>query len=387
MFWIGAGLLVLLACAFVILPLIVVRRDDVSEVDRDQLNVALYVERTDELQDQLLTAEAQKDLLADTSTNAAPVARQWGDRRILFIVALLLPVFAYLIYGDSGLGRGAIADVAITERLAKLDPSDTESAVRFALDLERRLTVHPEDDDMQYLLASVYGGLGRYSDAVAIYESMLSRYPDDVNLLSRYAEGLFVAEERRLTPRVLAAIDSALKVNPVDVAMLEIRGIGEVNEGRPAEALIWFKRALGTGVTGRRAELLRIAIARIEQQGKGADKVAPRSILVDLGIDESLEVPADAVVFVYALAHNGPAAPLAVQRFNAGRLPLRVRLDETMAMLPGMSLANFDEVIVIARVSFTGEVAPSPGDIEVRSAPLALNDESLALSLRLEKRI
>jgi cytochrome c-type biogenesis protein CcmH len=60
-----------------------------------------------------------------------------------------------------------------------------------------------------------------------------------------------------------------------------------------------------------------------------------------------------------------------------------IRLDESMAMMPGMGLANFDQVIVIARVSASGQVTPAAGDFEARSNVLDLNGELLPIELNI----
>jgi len=398
MIWIGATLLAILACVFVLMPLVLVRREDVVDVDRDQINIALYVERKTEQDDEAQANEPKKDRLSDAA--AAPVASfSWGHRRIVFAVALLLPVMAFFIYSDSGFGRGAIADVGIAATLAGLDDADKQTYEALAQQIEGRLAVHPDDDDMQFLLASLYGGLGRYEEAAALYASMLEQFPEDASLLSQYAEVLFVADNRKLTPRSLAAIEAALRVNPADITMLEIRGIGALENGEAAEALEWFGRALNTGVTGRRAELIRIAIAQIQQRAgmtganqadgeKGAEQaVAGRIILVNLSLIEGFDVPDSAVVFVYARAVEGPAAPLAVSRFKPADLPVQVRLDESMAMMPGMSLENFDKVMGIARLSLRGDVAAQPGDIEVRSGVIEPSDEPVTVTLEMSQII
>ena len=77
---------------------------------------------------------------------------------------------------------------------------------------------------------------------------------------------LYVLDERRFTPRVSNAVDNALQANPQDTTMLELRGIGAAMEGDIPLALTWLNRALQTGVTGRRAELIRSAIARLNNQ-------------------------------------------------------------------------------------------------------------------------
>lgn len=383
MFWIGAILLTAVACAFVLLPLLLVRKDDQLLDDRDQLNVALFTERTESLEDEALESEAKKDLLADTAGEISDRERaSTGDRRLVVTAAVLLPFLAFLVYGDLGLGWGAISDVKITETLATLDAADPDSYEQFAGQVEQRLDVNPDDQDMQYLLASIYSGLGRFEESATLYAGMLNDFPDDANLLSQYAEVLFVADGRRLTPRVIEASDRALRVDPINITVLEIRGIGAMGEGRPEEALQWFNKALATGVTGRRAELLQIAIARIENANGVTSE--SRVVLVDLSVDESVEVPDSSTIFVYARAVEGPAAPLAVRRLQVKDLPGTVRLDETMAMVPGMSLANFETVTVVARISQSGEVVPSPGDIEARSGPVTVSDEPLTVLLTLK---
>jgi len=72
----------------------------------------------------------------------------------------------------------------------------------------------------------------------------------------------------------------------------------------------------------------------------------------------------DATVFVFARAAQGPRMPLAVLRAKVSELPLKYRLDESMAMQPGMSLAHFDQVVVVARISASGDALPQKGDLE-----------------------
>ncbi|MBT7370077.1 MAG: hypothetical protein HN816_05475 [Gammaproteobacteria bacterium] len=52
---------------------------------------------------------------------------------------------------------------------------------------------------------------------------------------------------------------------------------------------------------------------------------------------------------------------------------MTISLDEGMAMLPGMGLADFDRVMVIARVSQSGDVIPKPGDMEARSVEVDMS--------------
>ena len=79
--------------------------------------------------------------------------------------------------------------------------------------------------------------------------------------------------------------------------------------------------------------------------------------------EEALAASADdQVVFIYARATNGPPMPLAVSRLSVADLPTTVTLDNSMAMIPTMTLSSFPSVTVGARVSVSGEAIAQTGD-------------------------
>ncbi|HAT25608.1 MAG TPA: c-type cytochrome biogenesis protein CcmI, partial [Gammaproteobacteria bacterium] len=121
MFWLIAILMGLIASAFILAPLLLGR----SRTYRDQradINLSLYRERINELtvagNPEELTAlelEAKKTLLSDTADNPESSLRLVGDRRYSLAAALLVPVFALVVYADFGLGRGALPDVGLAQ--------------------------------------------------------------------------------------------------------------------------------------------------------------------------------------------------------------------------------------------------------------------------------
>ena len=54
--------------------------------------------------------------------------------------------------------------------------------------------------------------------------------------------------------------------------------------------------------------------------------------------------------------------PLAAQRMTLAELPATVLLDDTMAMVEGMNLSAFEQLVVSARVSTSGSAIAQSGD-------------------------
>ncbi|MGV0033507.1 MAG: c-type cytochrome biogenesis protein CcmI [Candidatus Azotimanducaceae bacterium WSBS_2022_MAG_OTU7] len=402
MFWLIAIPLGLIASAFILAPLLLGR----SQTYRDQradINLSLYRERVGELgvvedPDEVaaLELEAKKTLLSDTADVQESTLRLVSDRRYSIVAALLVPIFALIVYADFGFGRGALPDVGLAQAMLESDPSDPAGYRYFIQQVEQRVEQRPDDPDTRFLLARGYANLGDYEKAVPAYKKLLGYFPGDPSLLSQYAEMLYMADGRKFTQRVLNAVDNALQGNLQDTTMLELRGIAAATAGDIPLALTWLNRALQTGVTGRRAELIESAITELHNQagfagtGVPADALAnvetqaPGRVLnVKVSAGAAVDLPPNSAVFIYARAVTGPPAPLAVQRVRLDQLPMAIRLDESMAMMPGMGLANVDQVVVIARVSASGQVTPAAGDYEARSDALDLTGEIAPLALNI----
>lgn len=96
-------------------------------------------------------------------------------------------------------------------------------------------------------------------------------------------------------------------------------------------------------------------------------------------LSDALKSQADPndTLFVLARAAQGPKMPLAILRKQVKDLPLSFSLDDSMAMSPEMKMSNFDQVVVVVRVSKSGNAMPQPGDLQGMSKPLALGSTGI----------
>jgi cytochrome c-type biogenesis protein CcmH len=86
-------------------------------------------------------------------------------------------------------------------------------------------------------------------------------------------------------------------------------------------------------------------------------------------------------VFIFARAVDGSRVPLAVQRARVADLPLRFRLDDSMAMNPKNKISDAKQLRIEARVSRDGSATPGAGDLIGASEPVQPGNESVALTI------
>jgi cytochrome c-type biogenesis protein CcmH len=135
------------------------------------------------------------------------------------------------------------------------------------------------------------------------------------------------------------------------------------------------------------AVLLLLVALLPSYHGALAESATP-TIQVSVSLSETLQAQArpDDTLFVYARAPAGPRMPLAIVRLTAADLPATVTLDDSSAMMPNMKLSVFDEVVVMARISRSGDAMTRSGDLLGSSAPLRVR-ESPQVRVRIEEQV
>lgn len=378
-FWLCAGLLLLTALAFLLIPVLRARKVQTEE-DRTALNVTLYQERLQDLQTQheagALNAEqlangrdeAARELLADTEgVLAQPMRRSLGGK-IPLIAALLMPLLGYGLYQH----WGAIDDVERARTFADQPKTIEEMTAR----LEAAVKNDPKSAESWYFLGRTYMTQERAGDAAVAFERAIGVAGREPELLGQWAQALYFSGNKQWTEQLQALTDEALKGDPAEVTSLGLLGIAAYEAGQFQQAIGHWQQlvaVLPAEDPSRQAIQGGIDRAR-EQLGEPAADVAPAvsqglSVRVALAAELQAKVQPGDSVFIFARAVSGPPMPLAVKRLTVADLPAEVSLSDSDAMMPQLKISGFEQVQLVARISRSGNA--TAGEWIGSSQPLA----------------
>lgn len=395
-FWIGAGLLLLAALAFLLLPLLRGRGAQAEE-DRTALNVALYQERLGELATQQSAgtldpeqfeagrADAARELLDDTEGSTTRRSSHLG-RAVPLIAAILMPLLGYGLY----LHWGASDKLQLAREFTEQPATMEEMVGR----LERAVKAQPESTEAWYFLAKTYMSRERPADAATAYEQVVKLAGRQPELLGQWAQALYFAGDRQWSKQLQQLTDEALRGDPHEVTSLGLLGIAAYEEERFAEAIGFWERLVATlPAEDPSREAIQGGIARArEQLGEPAsanvtnpagetivETGAGLTVEVQLAVEMADKVRPTDTVFVFARALTGPPMPLAVKRLTVADLPATVNLSDADAMTPQLRLSNFEQVRLFARISRDGNA--TRGEWQGSSEPLAPGADAIKLTI------
>jgi len=85
-----------------------------------------------------------------------------------------------------------------------------------------------------------------------------------------------------------------------------------------------------------------------------------------VSVDQLLKIRIDPTdtLFIFARSTEGASMPVAVVKATAADLPYSFYLDDAHSVMPGKKLSEAKEVVIVARLSKTGDAAASTGDLE-----------------------
>jgi cytochrome c-type biogenesis protein CcmH len=387
---------------------VAVYRDQLREAERDLAADLISPERFEQLR-----GEVQRRVLEDTagvSDGPAGVADAAGPmpppaRRTAWLLLTLVPVASVATY--LMIGRPD----ALTSIPPKIESGHDVTAAQvqaMVSALATRMKSDPGNAEGWQMLSRSYSALGREDDAVQAMRKAAALLPANVDVMADLADLIAVAQGRKLAGEPARIVAHALTLDPKHIKTLALAG-SVAFEARdfPAARTFWERLLALVPPESEMAQSIRGGIAETRQleAGNSAVAAAPSasganaSAAAGAGADSGTAGAAEAVlagevtlspalaarvaagdtVFVYARAAQGPRMPLAIVRQPAGAWPLRFTLDDSSAMSPATRLSSATQVVVVARISKSGQAVPQSGDLFGQTEPMPLGRRDLSI--------
>ena len=381
-------LLIIAAAGFTVVMLLLPifsgkRRSDRTQ--RHDINIAAAAARLSELKEELEAGHIDRDQfqryrteleamtlneLQDPATgkpedNRPATELQPGrsDTILAVIIALLIPFFSLFTYKQLG-SEQAIAGAPATPTNRVTQREQLENTL---VEMEARVRADPDNVEGRIILGQIYAEQGRYGEAAIFYKEAYQLRPYEPNILVGYADALSRSHGNRLLGRPAELLERALEIAPEHKHALWLAGFAEMQANNKQRAHAYWRRLLAGLETGSESyQQIEAMLAEATDVQPAASDKGKHAIKVNVALAPQFQsrVGPNTTLFVFARASEGPPMPLAVYRGLAKELPLTVTLDESMAMMPQMSLASFPQVIVGARLSGDGLPQGQPGDME-----------------------
>lgn len=397
-FILTAAVFVAIGLAFILPPLL--RRENTTKQETPRLEI--YRQQLRELQQDFASGtlqEAQyqesenelKRRVLEENQPFAPAPRAASAARPLAIViALSLPLASAGLYKLLGT-PGAFAPLSV-QSVAPIKP-ETITAEQFSAMTQRlilRLKEQPNDPQGWAMLAKAYTALGRNSDTLMAYDRAVLLSPNDPDLLAEYANATAMGNGGSLAGRPRELIEQALKIAPDNPKALALAGSSAFEVKNFSEAVSYWQRLLA--LVPKDSEIAKDIAANIAEAntnlGQRSDNSKPASsaqLSGSVKLADALKSRAKAsdTVFIFARAAGAgvPKMPLAVWRGAVADLPKNFTLDDSMAMTPAMTLSKFDQVVVNARVSSSGNPIAQSGDLTGVDVVVKNNTKDITITI------
>ena len=413
-FWVLMILMLLIAIGLLVYPLLKTRqvsslayKDSNLKINDEkikELDVDLREGRIDQHYYKSAREELDRELLIDIPAESKETAAEHYTsvaRRhpvLASMISIFVPMLALLLYLDLGMHSASEESFVAEQQQTDEQPSVEE----MTLQLEAKIEKDGGTAKEWMMLGRAHKYLGDNQQAAKAFAVALEQDANNAQLMLELAEVLALTNDRIFADDARALVLKAYALEPDNANTLWFVGVAEFQHGNHHEAIEHLTRLLP--MAGGEEEVMKSIIAvvaksrqalidageempALEQMldlnglmadARAAEEAAAtrvtkapaatgapaRSLQVSVDVSDMVrqKFSADDIVFVYAKAKQGPRMPLAAQRVTMAELPAMIVLDDSMAMVEGMSLSAFDQIVVSARVTKTGSAIAQSGD-------------------------
>lgn len=394
-------ILLLIALGFVIWPAFSGRNEKISQ---EAENLRLYNQRKNEIMSSDHSADEREQMLLEldyelisNDADAQGLKDASPKQKILTAFVLFVGIAVSVLYLYDV--RGAQDELLATQLLNKMSNEALTAEEHAVLreSLQSAAEKKPKHQEWQYLQARMLFSDRRYLESIKAFERIYVALPEEATAdkaaaLFQIAQAKFYSSDQQASEEIYTYLKRSLSLDPSSSQVLGLAGViaFELNHLEDAFEywkVLWFNVAGSSAAQSDLAPLkegiLRLA-SLLEEQGKEVDLswMAAAEITVVVSISDALknQLQDDDVVFVIAKEIDGSPMPLAAVKIMAKDLPKEVILDDSLGMMSGSSLSQFERVEVIARVAKSRQPMANSGDLQGRvTSVMVKSDEKVSI--------
>ncbi|GAB2492985.1 tetratricopeptide repeat protein [Arenimonas alkanexedens] len=267
---------------------------------------------------------------------------------------------------------------------AALDPINVETPTTLEgaiAQLERRLADEPGNVEGWVLLGRSRMSQQRWGDARDAFAKAYAILPTEPDLMVEYADAqMRAAPDGRFPDSATALLEQVVASVPTHQRGLFFLGAQRLQSGQPAEAAEIWGRLLPL-LDPQTALALRPQFEQARAMAgmpplEDAPIAAGPTITVSLALAPDLvgRVGQGDILYVFARTADGAGLPVAVKRLPAGEFPITLTLSDADGLMPAQKLSMQTQVLVVARISKSGDAAAAPGDLEASAVSVPVAD-------------
>jgi len=420
MFWIISAGLILIALALLLPPLlssksapkrhaqgnqraqnIAIANEQLADLESrykaGEMDDTSYQSARDELEQALFADVSDSDdsylVQANSSINKKPSLLS-GILIAALIPAITIPV--YLKVGtplfteqlDSKLAAKKARTIAVPK---KADGSPDINAM--VAGLQKKMDENPDNAKGWFMLGRSYMVLKRYLESATAFEKSLKLKPDSAQIMLALADSLAMTNNGEIAGRPVELINKALEIEPNNLTALWLGGMAARQQKKFALAIERWQKVIPLVKDPAEVTEVRSLIAEAMQKVSPEDKArlsqlepatkktsnqdnSSANVTVSVSLSDALIAKADPtdIVFIYAKAMSGPPMPLAALKKQVKDLPIKVTLNDSMAMIPAMKISSHKALKVGARISKSGQPIAQQGDLYTEKQSVQLGE-------------
>jgi len=343
----------------------------------DSLQAQKYLIK--KLKDKSISADDRKDY----ETKLAHVLQKEENNSFKLIAVILLLALPLSLYFYTLRGTPQAMSTNIAQQNSQQPQMSLEEAVA---QLEEKLKENPDDVDGQMLLARTQFSMKNYDKAVTAYRKANELAPNESVILTELAEaialknnkGTFLGEPEKYLAK-------AYELNPQNQKAIWLYGMTFYEKQDYAKTLdLWtglYEMINDEGAKKQLAEQLNDIRSKLDMP-LIKEPVYETLITATVDISESLKSHLQgkqALLYIYTKETQGMPMPVTVikKTVQLADFPMNISMSDAQNLQPNRKLSEFKEVILGARISFSGYAMAQKGDLISKEKNISLGASDL----------